>query len=208
MYYLSDISVTIQVPPKRFGERIDQVILEIAREKYENSIHPDIGMIVAVLELRSLMPGKIVPGEGSTFHDIIFSSLTFRPVRGEYVEGEVAEVIKFGVFIRIGCTDCLCHISQISDDKFGLSDKGKGVLVGKETNKRLQLGDRVRAKIINTQIDHLSMKIAVTMRDPLLGSFNWIKQIQDEGVPEGSEGGVKRPLLGKRRRRKIRKENT
>ena len=52
------------------------------------------------------------------------------------------------------------------------------------------------------------MMIAVTMRDPLLGSFNWIKQIQDEGVPEGSEGGVKRPLLGKRRRRKIRKENT
>ena len=208
MYYLSDISVTIQVPPKRFGERIDRVILEIAREKYENSIHPDIGMIVAVLELKSLMPGKIVPGEGSTFHDVIFSSLTFRPLRNEYVEGEVAEVIKFGVFIRIGCTDCLCHISQISDDKFGLSDRGKGVLVGKETNKRLQLSDRVRAKIINTQIDHLSMKIAVTMRDSLLGCFNWINQIQSEGLPQGSELGSRKQLMGKRRRRRVKRENS
>ncbi|MHA2338060.1 MAG: DNA-directed RNA polymerase [Candidatus Hodarchaeales archaeon] len=204
MYYLSDVSVTIQVPPNRFGERIDTVVLELAREKYENSIHPDIGMIVAVLDIRSLMPGKIVPGEGSTFHDCIFSAITYRPVRGEFIEGEVAEVIKFGVFIRVGCTDCLCHISQISNEKMEWQSQ-KGVLVGRESNRRIQLGDMVRAKIINTQIDHLSMKIAVTMRDTgtnLLGAKKWITEFKEKGdvVGAGEEG--RRRIRKKRRKKK------
>src|SRR3990172_3971645 len=153
MYYRSEISSTIQIPPNAVGERILSVVLEIAREKYENSIHPDIGMIVAVLGIRSLKPGA-----GSTFQDVIFTALTFRPNKGELIVGEVAKLIKFGVFIRVGCTDCLCHISQLGGDQFALSeDKTSSwpVLIGKKTNRRLQLGDQVRAKIINVQIDHL-----------------------------------------------------
>jgi DNA-directed RNA polymerase subunit E' len=200
MYYLSDIATTIVVPPNKFGLRIDLVVLEIAREKYENSIHPEVGMIVAVLSIRSLMPGKIVPGEGSTFHDAIFSAITFRPLKGEYITGEVAEVIKFGVFIRVGCTDSLCHISQISDDKFSLSERGRGVLIGKETNRRLELGDQVRAKIINVQIDHLSLKIAVTMRgSPNLGAISWIEEAR-------AAGGEQSPVDQKKKLRKRRKK--
>ncbi|MFW9928725.1 MAG: DNA-directed RNA polymerase [Candidatus Thorarchaeota archaeon] len=204
MYYLSDVSVTIQVPPNRFGERIDLVVLEIAREKYENSIHPDIGMIVAVLGIRSLMPGKIVPGEGSTFHDCILSALTYRPLKGEFIEGEVAEVIKFGVFIRVGSVDCLCHISQISNEKMEWQSQ-KGVLIGRESGKRIQLGDVVRAKIINFQIDHLSMKIAVTMRDGgqgLLGTKKWIKEAQLRGETSSSEEEEHRRLRRKRKKKR------
>ncbi|HKZ41078.1 MAG TPA: DNA-directed RNA polymerase [Candidatus Hodarchaeales archaeon] len=204
MYYRSEISSTIQIPPNRFGERIQSVVLEIAREKYENSIHPDIGMIVAVLGIRSLMPGKIVPGEGSTFHDVIFTALTFRPNKGELIVGEVAEVIKFGVFIRVGCTDCLCHISQLGNDKFALSERGtRGVLIGKETNRRLQLGDQVRAKIINAQIDHLSMKIAVTLREDGLGALEWLKEVHKPSEDETGEAGAD---SGQRRLKKKRKK--
>lgn len=204
MYYQSDVSVTIQVPPNRFGERIDKVVLELAREKYENSIHPDIGMIVGVLGIKALQPGKIVPGQGSTFHDVIFSAITFRPLKGEFISGEVAEVIKFGVFIRVGCTDCLCHISQISNEKMEWQSQ-KGVLVGRETNRRIQLGDEVRAKIINTQIDHLSMKIAVTMRDTnynLLGTKKWIKDSKNKVDSDGSAVDGKRRTRKKRRKKK------
>jgi DNA-directed RNA polymerase subunit E' len=207
MYYHSDVSVTIQVPPNRFGERINNVVLELAREKYENSIHPDIGMIVAVLDIRSLMPGQIVPGQGSTFHDCIFSAITYQPIRGEFIEGEVAEVIKFGVFIRVGSTDCLCHISQISNEKMEWQSQ-KGVLIGRDSGRRIQLGDTVRAKIINTQIDHLSMKIAVTMRDSgtnLLGTKKWITDYKEKGDPEGLEDGTGRRI--RKKRRKKRKEH-
>ena len=197
MYYLADVSTTIQVPPNRFGERIDHVILDIAREKYENSIHPEIGMIVAILGLKTLMPGKIVPGEGSTFHDCIIEAIVFRPIKGEYIEGEVAEVIKFGIFIRLGCTDALCHISQIANEKMTWQST-KGVLVGQETGRRVQLGDPVRAKIINFQIDHLSMKIAVSMRGDLLGTKKWIEETKEKGQIKLDE----KPKRVKRKRKK------
>ena len=196
MYYESEISVTIRVPPNRFGERIDHVVLDIAREKYESSVHPDIGMIVGILTIRSLLPGKIVPGDGSTYHEVILNCISFRPLKGEIIEGEVAETIKFGIFIRIGCTDTLCHVSQISNDKFSLA-KGKNILVGRETNRTLRLGEQVRSRIIQSSIDHVSMKIAVTMRGDLLGTKKWIKEESDSDA-EGSTASADK----KRRRRK------
>lgn len=199
MYYESEISVTIRVPPNRFGERIDSVVLDISREKYESSVHPDIGMIVGVLGIRSLLPGKIVPGDGSTYHEVILNCVSFRPIKGEIIEGEVAETIKFGIFIRIGCTDTLCHVSQISDDKFSLA-KGKNILVGRETNRTLRLGETVRSRIIQSSIDHVSMKIAVTMRGDWLGTRKWMEEELNEAdtKPISSGSGEKK----KRRRRK------
>ncbi len=196
MYYESEISVTIRVPPNRFGERIDNVVLDIAREKYESSVHPDIGMIVCVLSIRSLLPGKIVPGDGSTYHEVILNCVSFRPLKGEIIEGEIAETIKFGIFIRIGCTDTLCHVSQISNDKFNLA-KGKNVLVGRETNRTLRLGEQVRSRIIQSSIDHVSMKIAVSMRGDWLGSRKWMKE-EAEGEHPSAESGEHK----KRRKKK------
>lgn len=197
MYYESEISVTIRVPPNRFGERIDNVVLDIAREKYESSVHPDIGMIVCVLSIRSLLPGKIVPGDGSTYHEVILNCVSFRPLKGEIIEGEIAETIKFGIFIRIGCTDTLCHVSQISNDKFNLA-KGKNVLVGRETNRTLRLGEQVRSRIIQSSIDHVSMKIAVSMRGDWLGSRKWMKE-DAEGEHTSSESGERKKRRKKKR---------
>ena len=197
MYYESEISVTIRVPPNRFGERIDHVVLDIAREKYESSVHPDIGMIVGILGIRSLLPGKIVPGDGSTYHEVILNCVSFRPLKGEIIEGEVAETIKFGIFIRIGCTDTLCHVSQISNDKFSLA-KGRNILVGRETNRTLRLGETVRSRIIQSSIDHVSMKIAVTMRGEWLGTRKWMEEDSSDEEGGSKPSGEKR----KRRRRK------
>jgi len=198
LYYESEISVTIRVPTNRFGERIDHVVLDIAREKYESSVHPDIGMIVGILGIRSLLPGKIVPGDGSTYHEVILNSISFRPQKGEIVEGEVAETIKFGIFIRIGCTDTLCHVSQISNDKFSLA-KGKNILVGRETNRTLRLGETVRSRIIQSSIDHVSMKIAVTMRGDWLGTRKWMEQ-------DGSDSESSTKTSGEKKRRRKRKK--
>ncbi|MHA2363337.1 MAG: DNA-directed RNA polymerase [Candidatus Hodarchaeales archaeon] len=199
MYYESEIAVTVRVPPNRFGERIDKVVLELAREKYESSVHPDIGMIVAILGIRSLLPGKIVPGDGSTYHEVIFSAISFKPTRGEIIEGEVAETIKFGIFIRIGCTDTLCHVSQISNDKFALA-RGKNILVGRDTGRALRLGDSVRSRIIQASIDHVSMKIAVTMRGEWLGTRTWMKE--DAELIAAGERPVGSDRKKRRRKRK------
>jgi DNA-directed RNA polymerase subunit E' len=180
MYYKSEIKVTVRVPPNRFGEPLPNVILELARQKYESSISPEIGMVVALIEVKKIGVGKLIAGDGGTFHEVDFLAITYKPEAGEILEGEVAECIKFGVFLRVGCTDALCHVSQIGDDKFALSTKNRAMLVGKETHRTLEVGDRVRARTIKASVDHVSMKIAVSMKGQRLGPARWRKEDQEK----------------------------
>ncbi|NHJ00568.1 MAG: DNA-directed RNA polymerase [Candidatus Heimdallarchaeota archaeon] len=178
MYYLTRIRETVRVPPNRFGDRIEDVILDLSRSKNETTIGGDIGMIVAILNVNEISPGRIVPGDGATFHDVEYEALTFRPIDDEITEGEVVETTKFGFFMRIGCTDALAHISQISDEYFQMSSRASGVLVGRESGRTIRPGDLVRGKIITATVDHVSMKIAVTMKGEGLGLKNWLKEEQ------------------------------
>ncbi|MFX0084520.1 MAG: DNA-directed RNA polymerase [Candidatus Hodarchaeota archaeon] len=176
MYYLTRIRETIRVPPNRFGDSIADVILEISRTKNETTIGSDVGMVVAVLSINEISPGRIVPGDGATFHDVEYEAITFRPLDDEVSEGEVVETTKFGFFMRMGCTDALAHISQISDEYFQMSSRSSGVLVGRESGRTIRPGDLVRGKIITATVDHVSMKIAVTMKGEGLGLKSWIDE--------------------------------
>ncbi|MFX0064728.1 MAG: DNA-directed RNA polymerase [Candidatus Hermodarchaeota archaeon] len=173
MYYLTTLTENVSVPPRRFGEPLDQVILELCRTKFENSVSPEYGIIISVIEIQTLTQGRIVPGDGATHHEVKFRALAFKPLQNEVVRGEVVETAKYGVFIRLGCTDALCHISQLSDDHFILSSQG--LLTSREQGLRLSIGDSVRGRIITSNVDHTSMKIAITMKHDYLGSDEWIE---------------------------------
>ncbi|MFW9915354.1 MAG: DNA-directed RNA polymerase [Candidatus Thorarchaeota archaeon] len=176
LYYVTNIEETLRIPPNRFGEQVEEVLLDLCRQKYENTVAPQTGMIVAVSEVHPLSHGRIIPGDGAVYMDVEFQALTFKPLDGEIVEGEVVEVTKFGVFIRIGCTDALCHVSQLADDYFSFSPGSKGILVGRESGRDLRLGDKVRTKVITASVDHVSMKIAVSMRQKGLGAIRWLEE--------------------------------
>ena len=61
MYYLTRVRETIRIPPNRFGQPIEEVILDISRTKNETTIGGDVGMIVAILAVNEISPGRIVP---------------------------------------------------------------------------------------------------------------------------------------------------
>jgi len=81
-------------------------------------------------------------GDGATYHKVDFSLLTFYPVIQEIVEGDVVEIADFGAFVRIGPVDALLHVSQLLDDFISYDEK-QGVLLGKETKRKLATGDHV-----------------------------------------------------------------
>jgi DNA-directed RNA polymerase subunit E' len=121
--------------------------------------------------------GKIIPGDGATYHKVTFSLLTFYPKIQEVVEGEVVEVADFGAFVRIGPIDALLHVSQLMDDFISYDEK-QGVLLGKETRRKLTSGDQVRVRITAVSLGKAgsSGKIGVTARQPFLGKLEWIEQ--------------------------------
>ncbi len=177
MFKLVTLEDTIRIPPEKFGEAIEIVGHEQVKLKYEGMVDEELGYVIAVTKIKVNPFGKIIPGDGATFHKVEFSLLTFYPKIQEVVEGETVEIADFGAFIRIGPVDALLHVSQLMDDYIS-HDERQGVLMGKETRRKLTTGDHVRVRITAVSLGRGggSGKIGVTARQPFLGKIEWIKK--------------------------------
>jgi len=172
--YLTDV---VRIPPEKFGERLRDVALDILKAKYESTINPDLGYIILVKDIKVDPVGKIIPGDGARYHKVDFSLLSFYPVIQEIVEGEVVEVTDFGAFVRVGPTDALLHLSQITDD-YLTTDVKQGVILASQSKRTLKVGSKVRVRVTAISLGRgTSMgKIGVTCRQPFLGALEWIEE--------------------------------
>ncbi len=177
MFRLLKIEDVVRIPPDQFGKSLGEVAKNQIKLNYENLVDEEMGYVILIVEVKVDPIGKILPGDGSTYHKATFKALTFYPEVKEVEEGEVVEVTDFGAFIRIGPEDSLLHVSQVMDDYLSFDSK-KGVLIGKETGRKLEKGDLVRVRIIAVSFPRggASGKIGVTMRQPFLGKLEWIQE--------------------------------
>ena len=177
MYKLVTVRDTVRVPPNRFGEPLKETIHDILRKNYEGLTDKDLGVILAITEVKEMGVGRIIMGDGASYHDVVFDALVYKPEVNEVVLGEVVEIVDFGGFVRLGPIDGLVHVSQVMDDLVGY-DRKKGVLYGKESKRSLKEGDKVRARIVTVSLRRgpRGGKIGLTMRQPGLGKLEWIKE--------------------------------
>jgi DNA-directed RNA polymerase subunit E' len=175
MFKIVTLEDTIRIPPDKFGEPIEAVGHEQLKLKYEGMVDESLGYVIAVADVKISPVGKVIPGDGATYHKATFSLLTFFPKIQEIVEGEVVEIANFGAFVRVGPVDALLHVSQLMDDFISYDEK-QGVLMGKETKRKLVTGDYVRVRITAVSLSRgTSGKIGVTARQPYLGKIEWVK---------------------------------
>ena len=185
MFKLITLQDTIRIPPETFGNPLEKVGREQVKQKYEGIVDEELGYVIAVTGIEVSPIGKIIPGDGATYHKVSFSLLTFYPIIQEIVEGDVVEIADFGAFVRIGPVDALLHVSQLMDDYISYDEK-QGVLLGKETKRRLTAGDQVRVRITAVSLGRAgsSGKIGVTARQPFLGKLDWLKEAAEGPVSE------------------------
>jgi len=193
MFKLVTLEDTIRIPPERFGDPIEAVGYAQLKSKYEGMVDEELGYVIAVTDIQINPVGKIIPGEGATYNRAVFSLLTFFPKLQEVVEGEVVEIADFGAFVRVGPIDTLLHVSQLMDDFISYDEK-QGVLMGKETRRKLATGDHVRVRITAVSLGRGggSGKVGVTARQPLLGKLEWLKQDM-ERLKSGAGEKPKKP---------------
>lgn len=185
MYLVSKIEDTVRIPPSRFEDPLENVAVESLNESYVGTIDKKLGLMVTVNEIEELGTGKVIMGDGAAYHDVLFTALFFKPELHEIVEGEVIEITEFGAFIRIGPMDGLVHVSQVTDDYINYDGK-RGALIGKESKKSLEEGDKVRARIVALSLKGKSSKetkIGLTMRQPGLGRMEWIDEEKNKKKP-------------------------
>jgi len=193
MFKLITLEDTIRIPPDKFGQPIESVGYEQLKSKYEGMVDEELGYVIAVTDIQINPVGKIIPGDGATYHRSGFSLLTFLPKLQEVVEGEVVEIADFGAFVRVGPIDTLLHVSQLMDDFISYDEK-QGVLMGKETKRKLGTGDQVRVRITAVSLARggSSGKVGVTARQPFLGKLEWI-QLDLEKLKGGEAEKTKKP---------------
>jgi len=167
----------VRVTPEKFGLDLEDVALEVLKAKYESTINSEMGYVVLISDLEVDKIGKIIPGDGSRYHKVEFSVLSFYPSLQEIVEGEIVEITDFGAFVRIGPTDALLHLSQITDD-YLTSDIKQGIILASQSKRTLKVGSRVRVRITAASLGRgASMgKIGITCRQPFLGALEWIEE--------------------------------
>jgi DNA-directed RNA polymerase subunit E' len=185
MFKLITLQDTIRIPPETFGSPLEKVGRDQVKTKYEGIVDEELGYVIAVTIVEVSPIGKIIPGDGATYHRVTFSLLTFYPIIQEIVEGDVVEIADFGAFVRIGPVDALLHVSQLIDDYMSYDEK-QGVLLGKETKRKLTNGDQLRVRITAVSLGRAgsSGKIGVTARQPFLGKLEWLKLDASKAAPE------------------------
>ncbi|MEX0763777.1 MAG: DNA-directed RNA polymerase [Nitrosopumilaceae archaeon] len=176
MFSIATLTDVVRIPPKLFGESLKKASITILREKYESMINQELGYVIMILDTKVENMGKIVSGDGGTYHKVEFSALTFYPKLQEIVRGEIVEITDFGAFVRIGATDALLHLSQIMDD-YLKSDVKSGMILANQSGRTLKIGSTLRARVTAVSLGKTAaMKIGITCRQPFLGADEWIAE--------------------------------
>ena len=177
MFSISTLGDVVRIPPSLFGTTLKKAALNILKEKYESMINADLGYIIMILDAKVEEMGKMVAGDGGTFHKVEFDALTFYPKLQEIVHGEIVDITDFGAFVRIGPTDALLHLSQVMDD-YLKSDVKSGMILANQSGRTLKVGSTLRARITAVSLGKAAAmgKIGITCRQPFLGADEWIAE--------------------------------
>lgn len=173
MFYETEVKSYIRVPPKLFSEDKKKAIISQLNIQFSDYISKDLGVVIAVLDVLEIGEGIIIPGDGAAYYETRFKLFVFQPEIQEVVFGTITDITDFGAFINIGPADGMIHISQTMDDFVSFSKSN--VLSGKQTKRVLKVKDRCIARIIAVSYKDIeNPKIGLTMRQPWLGTLQWI----------------------------------
>lgn len=176
MFKIFTVRDEVRVPPTKFGMEMNEATKQSLQEQIEGKLDPDIGVFLAVTDILHVGEGKILPEDGAIYYPVEFKVLVYSPEMNEIVLGEVVDVTEFGAFTRVGPIDALIHVSQVMDDKVSYNAKS-AVFIGKKTGYKLEEGDLVRGRVVGVSLGKGGRsKVALTMRQPCLGSLDWIER--------------------------------
>ncbi len=179
MFQIQKFEDSIRVPPKYIGLDVNESVRKSLAERYENRVIKDVGVILAINKTLDIGEGKIHVEDAGVYYTISFEALVYTPKLHEIIIGEVVDITNFGVFVRFGPIDGLCHVSQVINDYVSFEETSK-VLAARDTKRILKIDDDVKARIIAVSLNKGDVnKINITMRQPGLGALRWIEEEKD-----------------------------
>lgn len=179
MFRIATLKETVRVDPKFLDLDIEEAVKMGLKNQIEGKTYENIGTILAIIKIVEFGEGKIMPEDPCIHFPVVFDALVFSLEEQEVVYGVVVDITEIGAFVRIASIDAFVHISQIMNDKI-IYDQKNSILIGKKTKRKLQEGDIVRARVVSISSLKEKARIALTMRQPMLGALKWIEAEKKE----------------------------
>ena len=174
MFYKVKLKDYVDLSPDLFEGDLNESIKEQLIRDYSDRTTEDFGLVVSVISVDGVGQGFKLPEDSSRHYIVDFTILSYKPELHEVIEGEVSSVTNFGVFVNMGIVDGLVHLSQTMVDQVSFSKTG--MIQGSQTGQSLKTGDIVKASVVAVSFKDLrNVKIGLTMRQPGLGSTEWLK---------------------------------
>ena len=175
--YVSTVELddVVRVPPNRFGSSLENVALELLKLKYESTINPDYGYLVLVTNVKVDKIGKIIPGDGATYHKVKFEVFAFLPSQTGDNRGRGRGDHGLRGF-REDRPHGRAPPPQPDNGRLPHQRREVGRNHRIAVQEDLKVGSKVRVRITAVSLGHgISMgKIGVTCRQPFLGALEWI----------------------------------
>ena len=79
MFGLITLEDTVRIPPEKFDQALDVVTHEELSGKFEGIVSTELGFVVAVTNMEVSSVGRVIPGDGATYHTVSFTLLSYYP---------------------------------------------------------------------------------------------------------------------------------
>lgn len=177
LFAIITVNEKLRLEPNLFHMQLKDGLRIVAKNKLEDIINPELGIIVSIVEVKPLSEGIIIHGDPCAYYECEVKLLCYRPEVNEVVEGEVNSLLDFGAFVGLGPLDGLVHLSQFTSD-FMTYNRKIGAIVGKEKGKSIKKGDLVYAKVatVSWKKNVNESKLNLTMKGLGLGKIEWLEQ--------------------------------
>jgi len=172
VYAVYKVRDVVRIPPELFGLPLQEAALKVLSSRYVGFLHPEMGIIVAVFNVNVEGEGRILPGDGATYHNVVYEVLVFKPQVKEVVEGVVVNALNYGAWVNLGPVEGLVHVSQLMDEHVRF-DPQRRAFIGEKTGRVIEVGDSVRARVVSVSMPPTGGKprIQLTLRQPYLGKL-------------------------------------
>ncbi|MEE9508898.1 MAG: RPB7/RPC8 family DNA-directed RNA polymerase subunit, partial [Candidatus Bathyarchaeia archaeon] len=85
MFSLIILEDTVRIPPEKFDKALEIVTHEELSGKFEGIVSNELGFVVAVTNMEVSPVGRVIPGDGATYHSVSFTLLSYSPEVQEIV---------------------------------------------------------------------------------------------------------------------------
>lgn len=105
MFVLATVKKTVRVPALKFNLDHYDAIEEELNSEYANKVILDVGLGIALFQMRECGESFILPGDGAYYVKVTFEFVMFRPLVSEILVGRIKSADQESVQITLGFFD-------------------------------------------------------------------------------------------------------